>query len=114
MNVGVIGSGDHIYKIPYPLKEKIEFSPAFLQTLEKMKTEPIKVLDEEAMDYQISFFKCPFRKYPSGEFKACLERNCMAFRANDKVFWCAMLEEPKGEERSLHPIEMLTGEDEDW
>ena len=53
-------------------------------------------------------FYCPFRRYENREFKPCLERECMAFRADDKTFWCAMIEAyGRTPINSKHPIEML-------
>ena len=76
----------------------------------------IKVLNEEELDNAMGlYFKCPFRKYPtSNNFRPCLKRECMAFRANDRAFWCAMLEPAKGEEKALHPIEMIDEMGVDW
>lgn len=115
MNIGVIGSGDSIYRIPYYGQNvKVEVDPDFLKILESNETK-LKPITEEELDASVYYFKCPYRKYPkTNEFRYCLERQCMAFRANDKVFWCALMEAPKGEEKSLHPIEMLHCEDENW
>lgn len=65
-------------------------------------------------DYKLSFFKCPFRHYPDGDFKPCYERNCMAFRSDKEAFWCTFIEAYKhNSKEARHPIEMLMGDD-DW
>ena len=80
------------------------------------KQSNIKIIDKEELEATISLFKCPFRKYNNdNEFKPCLERNCMAFRADDKTFWCAMIEAyGRTPINSKHPIEMLHIGDQDW
>ena len=76
----------------------------------------VMALNEEELDQAMGYyFKCPFREYEtSHNFKPCLQRACMAFRANDKVFWCAMIEGGRGEEKSLHPIEMINETSDNW
>ena len=65
----------------------------------------------KSLDVNISCygFYCPFRRYDTNrEFRPCLERGCMAFRADDKTFWCAMIEAyGRTPINSKHPIEML-------
>ena len=76
----------------------------------------IEIVDTEEYTkrYELSFFKCPFRKYKDEDFKPCYEHNCMAFRCHDDVFWCALIEAyRKTPDSSKHPIEMLKGDD-DW
>lgn len=75
----------------------------------------VQILNEEELDQAMGlFFKCPFRKYStSNNFKPCLQRACMAFRANNKAFWCAMIE-GGGEEESLHPIEIINETSDNW
>lgn len=57
-----------------------------------------------------SIFKCPFN-----DFKGCICRRCMAFRADDKTFWCTLIEAyNKTPKNSQHPIEMLNIKDDNW
>ena len=75
-----------------------------------------KVVDytksRKSLDMNYGFY-CPFRRYDTNrEFRPCLERGCMAFRADDKTFWCAMIEAyGRTPINSKHPIEMLHGID---
>ena len=102
--IGVIGSEKHIYKIPNG-EIQIEFPKV---------SEGCKLMTEEELDSKYMYFRCPYRKYHSGEFKPCLERTCMAFRANNKEFWCALMEPKRGDKTALHPIEMLHDVGDDW
>lgn len=115
MNIGVTGSGKSIYHIPYnDEKIEVEVDNEFMKALENNEAS-IQVITEEELDACTYYFKCPYRRYPkTNEFRYCIERQCMAFRANDKSFWCALMEPARGEESSLHPIEMLHQGDEDW
>lgn len=61
---------------------------------------------------ELPFFKCPFRNDKNNNLKSCYGRKCMAFRADNETFWCAMVEAyGKNEKSSKHPIEMLDGDD---
>lgn len=76
----------------------------------------VTIMTEEELDNAKGLWlRCPFMQYPhSNNFKPCLRSQCMAFRYNNKVLWCARLEPPKGEEISLHPIEMLDYGVDNW
>ena len=76
----------------------------------------VELMTEEELDNAKGLYlRCPFMQYPSSNnFKPCLRRQCMAFRCDDRTFWCARLEPARGEESALHPIEMLDYGVDNW
>jgi len=51
--------------------------------------------------------KCPFQYTENNQFRDCLFRQCMAYRTNGQVFWCARLEQRLCDEKFLHSVEII-------
>lgn len=47
--------------------------------------------------------KCPFQSTNNGEFHNCYLSRCMAFRCDDKNFWCARLESESKNRTAKYP-----------
>ena len=67
--------------------------------------------DIQLMPIEDEYIRCPFRLTKDGQFEACYLYQCMAFRRDDKVFWCARLESRNKNKTAKYPSLKELGSD---
>ena len=79
---------------------EINYNEETLNTLKSFSKQTLQIMPDDTL-------KCPFQYNDKGTFQNCLFRQCMAYRCNGKVFWCARLEQRECDDKMLHSVEIL-------
>ena len=78
-----------------------------LKAFQQFQDLPLDILDED--DYFA--IKCPFQIASNGKFHNCFLEYCMAFRHDEKTYWCAKLESKNKNKTAKYPsIKDIEGE----